>query len=247
MANDVGRAAHLAEAIGAAETELAITAGHLAENYRRMVAQIALESWRRLPTHTRVWLSPEDMIEDGMTFLFSEAILRWEPKRGKLSTFVGTVIRNFYDEHYYHKLSFSTKRNEKHLDSLEDVAARQPNLSRERALELVLRERHDYKSAQRMQQECFVVPMMLEMYRRSSPALREEIKHWFLEGVDRVQLSNAKFMVARGEFHALAKKIGIGIEDCRHLLTSPSCLDELSRGIRWIPFDIDNPTPKLAL
>ena len=36
------------------------------EHYRKLVAMLAWKAWRKLPMQTRMWIGPDDMIEDGM-------------------------------------------------------------------------------------------------------------------------------------------------------------------------------------
>ncbi len=92
--------------------------------------------------------------------------------------------------------------------------------------------------------ECFAVPLVMRVHDRASRNLRKELSRWFLTA-DRLNLGTTKFQSAKQEFGSLAKKEGLEIEDCRHLMNSRTCLDDLSRRLRWVPYDLNSPTPAL--
>lgn len=215
---------------------------HLAEGFRRMVGEQAYLTWQKLPPHTRAWLSVEDMLSDGMRWAVMNGIPRWEPRRGALSTWLYVGLRTYFDKTYESRY-LTKQRYEGRTVSLQGMLL-QPDEPRSDTL--VLADRlGDVAEPEKIIRDCYVAELIKGIYDESSDRLREEIKRWFLGGLERVRLTSPNFLRASSEFRSLAGDRHLHFEECRHLMRSPKCLDRLSREILLIPYDLNNPCPGL--
>ena len=205
----------------------------LAEGYRRMVAKLANHVWLRLPAHTKVWMSVEDLVEDGMAWVMMKGIPKWKEEEASLSTFVHTGVKNwFYSNYLLHQ--YTARRCESRVVSLDglsltgiddvkyEIETRVPALA-------------DNYSAEETVIDCWVVSMMVKIFRQATEILRRELEKWFF-GADRLYLeqrwgqltdTQLEFALARQEFLGLAEMQGLGYQDCEHLLSDRKCLAEL--------------------
>lgn len=96
--------------------------------------------------------------------------------------------------------------------------------------------------------ECFVLPALERVYKEASPKLQSAIVAWFLQSGGTVQgrfpKSGKRFDRLSTEFRELCFHYHVECEDCIHIVRSPTCLDNLSRRLLWIPYDLNNPTPR---
>jgi len=218
-----------------------------AENFRRLVAREAWSMWRTLSGHTRVWLGVDDLIEEGMRWVAMVGIPQWRMWRGSVGTFICTGVRNlFRDMRSYLRRTGRDDYRELSLDGLLADSRQDARDHMAKEINWALR---DTMASQKVTQDCMVVPVVLEVYRRASAPLRREMTNWFLNTQDqgRLHLETRTFRLARDEFRGLAQRGGLGMEDCEHVLKSPSCLDQLSREWRWVPFNLECPTPALRV
>ena len=65
----------------------------LIEGVDDMVWDLAGRCWRNLPLHARAWLDVEDLHQEGLCILWKQG-LKWNPSKGKFSTFAYTTVRN---------------------------------------------------------------------------------------------------------------------------------------------------------
>jgi hypothetical protein len=219
---------------------------HLAEGFRRMVAEQAYIVWRRLPPHTRAWLSVEDMVSDGMRWAAMEGIQKWEPKKAALSTWMFIGLRTYFDKAYESR--YLTKgRYEGRTVSLDGLLV-MPDEKRQMSDTMVLSNSLGNKEEpNNIFRDCYVAEVVKSIYDDSSDELQKEIKRWFLGGLERLRLTSPAFMKASKEFRGLAAERSLHYEECNHLIHSPVCLDKLSRMVMSVPFDLNHPTPGLRV
>lgn len=203
---------------------------HLAEGFRSMVAGEARKWWLKLPMHTRVWVSLEDLMEQGMYWVMAFGVPRWDVQQSTLSTFLYCGLQNKFSD-IIKKLK-RQRRNDFRETSLEQLMAMERDEATGSLVQFVPTAARDLKSAENMVLDCFAVPMMMRVYRQASPLLKREIKQWFLpKDIERIRLDTLKFHKACWEFRRLAKTNGLAFTDCEHLVTSPSCLNALTFGL----------------
>lgn len=213
---------------------------HLAEGFRRMVGEQAYLSWRKLPPHTRAWLSVEDMVSDGMRWAAMEGVSRWQPRKGGLSTWMYIGLRTYFDKTYESRY-LTKQRYEGYTVSLFGPLS---GSDEPKSDMLVLADRlGDASIPEKIIRDCYVAELIKSIYDESSERLKEEIKRWFLGGLQRVRTNTPNFLKASSEFRSLAGCRHVGYVECRHLVSSPKCLDKLSREILLVPYDLDNPCP----
>jgi hypothetical protein len=93
--------------------------------------------------------------------------------------------------------------------------------------------------------DCLLVEAMLKLYEAASEDLRRHIVVWFLQtDHHKLRTDGRHFARLRREFRWLAGEYRLTIDDCRHFMHSPVCLDQLSRKALWLPFDLNHPTPE---
>ena len=215
---------------------------HLAEGFRRMVGEQAFITWQKLPPHTRAWLSVEDMLSDGMHWVVYSIIPRWEPRRGALSTFLYKCIRTYFDK-TYESVYLTKGRWEGRTTSLQALLYKSDEPQSDTLVMADLL--GDVTEPERIIRDCYVAELIKQIYDESSDRLKQEIKRWFLGGLERVRTNSPNFLLASREFRSLAGVRHLHYEECNHLIHSPKCLDKLSREILLVPFDLDHPTPGL--
>ena len=79
------------------------------KNFLPLVVKKAKEAWLRLPPQTRVWLSLEDMIQDGLMYVRFRLLPRYKPSKNKFSTLVWMALENHFKlvtYHYYYQKRF---------------------------------------------------------------------------------------------------------------------------------------------
>lgn len=85
--------------------------------------------------------------------------------------------------------------------------------------------------------ECVVVPALSRIYSQASDDLKGKMVEWFWYTKDKYHVKSKSFKEASKEFRHLCRSESIVCDDCVHLVTSPRCLDSLSRTIFGIPYD----------
>lgn len=230
-------------------------------NYLNMVTKAAWKTWRLLPPHTRCWISIEDLVLDGLNWVEVKGLKRWDPKKGCLSTVVYRGVWNYFETFYLQHYASHTStrkpnqgRSEHSTISVQDREQfyREAGMEFEfeRALGL---EVESQKSVEQKFLDCMVVDNMIKLYEKSPARLQKKIQEWFLgaaswqEKTPKWHTGTAEFVQRATEFRRLASQQGVTITDCRHLLSSPSCLDRLSRSLFWLPFSYKFPNPAEGL
>lgn len=209
----------------------------LAFKFHDMVAKEAHKVWRGLPEHTKIWLSVEDIMQDGMIKLVTEVIPKFDKSRASLSTLAYLSIHNYFDDEYTVKFGGRLKKlpsgrrwyrrhHEGTTVGIEDLTVK----GRDRrtcwdalhsmALNLVQSSEADI--------ECWVVPTLVLIHGHASSLLKTEMVHWFVTN-ERLRLGTPKFNACAEEFRELATEYHFDVNDCRHLFQSPECMDQLSQ------------------
>lgn len=175
----------------------------IVEQYLLMVSKKAWDCWKKLPPQTRVWLSVEDLIQDGLIFLRYYVAKHYDADKAKLSTFAWVSLENFYKT--YLSRQFVRKRFEGQNMSL--------------AVAAVADLRDTNLQTFRFDNECQSVDAWLRLYDLASPALRRYLEQWFLHLSERrVKRHGIRFQRAVKEFRVLAGLVGLTPGDCRNLL-----------------------------
>lgn len=220
----------------------------LLENYRGLVLQEAWKVWSRLPKQTRAWIGLEDVVETGMAFAWATydgqygKHRQWsEAARGSFGTYLkGHLFYHFMNQFvdpYQTALSRRDNKTES-IDALKQAAYERG--MREFAIEALMADPPMHEDVA----ECVLVDGLHNIYKQGTSLLKRHFVNWFIRpGETKLHVSGRPFHQARTEFHSLATKHDITIDDCRHVMRSPVCLDQLSRRIFWIPYDLDNPVP----
>jgi hypothetical protein len=180
-----------------------------AENYVRLVAQKAWQTWYKLPPQHKNWMDIEDLVEDGVLFMRFYVIPRYRPHRAKFTTYLSTSLENYY-KNMLAEL-FTRKRNECSVVPLATVQFR-------------LR-------AERMEaeEEIKAVRGLMKVVQQASPTLRRYLNHWlFSHG--KIHCRGERFTVARCELLALCRRCGFDREDFEYLL----CNDGWQRSLQKV-------------
>lgn len=223
------------------------------ERYRKIVAKQAWMAWRALPFNVRTWIGVEDMIEHGMWTAFK---FFW---RGRYdASRSDAVITSLY--HYLHNMYIRDyvsvygawkrgweMRNGKYVSltmvSLQGMQARLDKTLDEVVGDIPSLVTTEDSIIQNMETNCFVIPALVKVYKQATPKLQSEIVTWFLAQDSKIHTKSKPFQRLAGEFRELCMKEHVKCDDCIHLVTSPVCLDSLSRELCGIPYDLNFPTP----
>lgn len=226
-------------------------------NYLNMVNKLAWEAWRQLPLHTRSWIGVEDIILDGMRWIEMRGLKRWNPKRSQLGTFLYLGVGRHFQSEYVQKYvpaykvagkrRGTEKRCEKKTISIQDREQQCRDAGMDFELETALGlPIAPQKEIEREFTSCLVVDNVSKLYQQAPEKLQEKIQEWFLGSASwqrtlKWHTGTQEFRQRAKEFRRLAAWQGVTIQDCRHLLTSPKCLDQLSRELTWLPFNFQYP------
>jgi hypothetical protein len=230
--------------------------------FRRMIAQIAWGTWRMLPKQHQVWISVDDLIEDGMYKAYEIAAGKWYTKsKASLCTAIHHAVHNHLHNEYIKKygcekrfaslesagiITYAEKRRKKQrgntpadVISLDAMVAPE---GQEAILPPQLSTSEDtiYNN---LLTDCFVIPVLGKIYQGASSKLQHEMIVWFLQQPEKLHPKAPKFRRAAKEFRMLSSEANLTYYDCLHLIRSPVCMNQLSINLLGIPYDIEHPTP----
>lgn len=210
------------------------------ESCRRMIAGQAIKAWRMLPRQTQSWLSVEDLIQEGLVFAQTHALPRYSKERSptKFSTYLYGLLQNFYATRFvqHHSMQLRCDRN---TVSIEGVEASYRDRGMEFEFERVMKIDQTLLPQPEVDllAECRAVDSFIKVYNRASPTLQEHLVRWFLrpQGT-KYHTHGRRFIETSKEFRSLSLEHSFDINDCRHLMQSPTCLDSVSRSILSMPY-----------
>jgi hypothetical protein len=229
------------------------------QGFRRMIAQLAIYTWKIMPRQHQIWISVDDLVSDGMFHAYQVMTGEWfDNDKSSISTAIHHTVRNHLFNEYIAKYG-----NERRFASLEsagiiDYDAKHkktkkgntpaslisldipPTEQEFSPLQLSTSEDTIYNN---VLTDCFVVPVLGKIYSEASSKLRDQMIMWFLQQPDKMHLKGLKFRVAAKEFRMLSKEFDLTYFDCEHLIHSPKCMNRLSHELLSVPYDLDHPTP----
>lgn len=168
----------------------------LYEQYRDMARKLAWQYWKSLPTTTKMWVDPEDMISEAVLHVMSFVGRNHDAKRGSLSTFIYCTVNS-------HLLNFAlSQQNGKRFCWRRDLEDAGHVWKEENLFQLI-----EARNALEV------------IYRKASVDLRREICVWF--GPERRAPKwgvNGKALTQ--EFSQLARTYRLSEKDCSLLLRS---------------------------
>jgi hypothetical protein len=232
--------------------------------FRRMIAQIAWRTWRLMPRQHQIWISVDDLIEDGMWKAYQIAAGKWfTESKSSLCTSIYHAVHNHLINEYIVKMA-----NEKRFASLESagiIGYAEKRRKKQRGntpadlvsidamvshvlgedrqplpLQLSTSEDTIY---QNVLSDCFVIPVLGKIYQEASSKLQHQMVVWFLQQPEKIHFESPKFRRAAKEFRMLSRECNLTYYDCKHLIRSPKCLNQLSINLVGVPYDLDHPTP----
>jgi hypothetical protein len=167
------------------------------EQYRGLVLKLAWEYWKKLPASVKVWVDPDDLIEEAYLYVIRhEAKGDFDPTRARKSTFLWTgissILMNF-------ALAQQTQKRFGWRVSLDEL------------LFIGRRDREIDKLEARESLRC--------TFEAASPGLRREMLKWFGQQKPKIPWSKEAMKMYQ-EFRLLADKYRLSAEDCRQLMRS---------------------------
>lgn len=238
-----------------------------AMQFRRMVAQIAIGMWKMLPRQHQIWISVDDLVEDGMFRAYQIASGKWhDESKAKLSTAIYHAVHNHllneYIVKYTNEQRYATLESAgivdydmKHKRRLESKKKRNTPTSvvyidepvitgeGERVMELPQLSTSEDTIYRNVLSDCFVIPVLGKIYNEASSKLQDEMVVWFIQNKDKVHLKSSKFKRRAREFRMLSREYNLTYDDCLHIFQSPQCMNRLSHQLLGLPFNLDHPTP----
>jgi hypothetical protein len=233
--------------------------------FRRMVAMLAWRTWRIMPKQHQIWISVDDLIEDGMYKAYEIAAGKWFTEtKSSLCNAIYHAVHNHLINEYIVKygnekrfasqeaagfLDYDQKRNKKQrgntptevisLDALQPILGAMSD----RVImppQLSVSEDTIY---QNVLSDCFVIPILSRIYQEATSGLQDQMIVWFLQQPEKLHLKAPKFRRAAKEFRMLSREYDLTYYDCEHLIHSTVCMNKLSHELLAVPYDLDNPTP----
>jgi DNA-directed RNA polymerase specialized sigma24 family protein len=173
----------------------------LLSQYRGMVIKLAWQYWKRLPEMVRVWVDPEDLIEEAYIHVLSRGRSLFDRRRGGQSTFLYIGISHLF-------LNFAIAQQAKKrfgwavsVDELRVLGKRDSGLGRVESIDALLR-----------------------CYQQASEECKGEMRRWFGFSKPKVHRSLYHQRIYQ-EFRQLAEHNRLSPNDCRVLMRSGMCLD----------------------
>jgi hypothetical protein len=231
--------------------------------FRRMIAQIAWRTWRLMPKQHQIWISVDDLIEDGMFKAYQVASGKWfTESKSSLSTAIYHAVHNHLINEYIAKMAseqrfaslesagiidYDAKHRKKQRGNtptdMVSLDALQPIMGDDRVMLPPQLSTSEDTIYQNVLSDCFVVPVLGNIYKEASSKLQNQMVIWFLQQPEKLHLNSPKFQRAAKEFRMLSKDFDLTYYDCAHLIRSPKCMNHLSHMLTGLPYDLDNPTP----
>lgn len=197
----------------------------LVQDYQRLIAMKAFQTWRRLPKQTRAWLDVEDLIQEGVMFTRWHVIPRYNQDAAKFSTFLWKCLdRHFLNVLRHHRYpSWFEGRNLSldHLNPAEEVNGN-INFTSDEVLNMF----SSYISLPvgnvPTDQYLTLIQTLSKIFMDASPKLRKSMRLWFFNNPEsgKVQMNGRPFRKMRREFLDLAGKHGLDASGAATLLTS---------------------------
>jgi hypothetical protein len=174
------------------------------QKVRGMVIKLAWESWRQLPPQTKVWIQPDDLIEECYLHVLDDILERYDGRAG-YTTF----------------LWWSTKNRLLRLA--------QKQLTQKRLAVTVPLEDADWVGERDDgQNHCEAVDAILWVYEQASPQLRVQMRAWFCPQL-KLRLKSTEFQEAAVEFRTLSQTSRLHYEDCLRLMHNGFIMDREAR------------------
>jgi hypothetical protein len=172
----------------------------LLAQYRGLVIKLAWQYWRRLPVSTKMWVEPEDLIEDAYLFILTRHAQTYNNKRAMRSTFLWTGIGNLF-------LNFALSQQTRKrfgwpvpLEEVETMGRRDDRIQRVESVDAIIR-----------------------IFNQASPECQVEMRRWFGFERPKVRRSEQGRRIYK-EFSELAYQNRVSPDDCRKLMRSGLCL-----------------------
>lgn len=234
------------------------------KSYKNMVRQKAWFYWKKLPSTVKVWISPEDVIEDGLQWAVTIGYEKWDESRGgNFGTFLWHGLEHYLDDKY--RSYFNAEMRSDLLR--EKIGKRRYRVIGNRLsfIDAAMRENQQYDEGENIDFEsvfkikpkgvdfltaCYAADYLIKLYQECSDELKLALVRWFIRppGDRRLtsrryfkQLAGDRFVENSREFRELAQSYRLDIFDCRHIMSSPECLDKVSRTLLWMPYNINEP------
>jgi len=164
-------------------------------DYLPMIAQRALIAWQKLPPQHKSWISPEDMVQEGVIFAKLSVLPKFKPHRAKFSTFLYTSLENYFK--YRMAAYYFQKRN-----ACRTVPLNEACFVPQRCTKF---------------EWCDTVEAFSTLCAQASPNLRFYLHHWlFSKG--HVHCRGPRFSVVCAEFQKLCVRFGLNRDDVAMLL-----------------------------
>lgn len=165
------------------------------EKFKGLVLKLSWQYWKRLPQHTKVWVDPDDLIEDAYLYVLSRAADTYDKEKASRCTFLWVGVNNLL-------LNFAMSQQTKKrfgwnvpVEELEVIGKPDPSVAGMEARDA-----------------------LNKIYNEASDELKKEMQNWF--GPIRPRLRTKRVHENRREFLALATKHRLTEDDCRHLMGS---------------------------
>lgn len=192
--------------------------------YQRLVAEQAIKAWWHYPPQLKTTIDVEDLIQDGLIFARFELAKSWRPERGKFTTYLYSVLPNFYQNQMVVngvlRESLRVQYKTVSMDSWGDNDIIDDD---------VCDPLYEH-----------IVRSFEGIYYDASLMLRKSIRRWFLME-SKVCLHGMQFQRDRREFLQLIGKHEIDRRDCEVMMNSQRCLNRFVKLLpeeQFIPLEI---------
>ena len=201
-----------------------------------MIAKKARRAWKGLPTHTREWVTLEDLIADGVSFTATQAVTHFNNKRNtKFSTYLFAALDNYY---IYRTAPYRTEgRDESKTVSFDRktvnaVSRHDPWMDGIPLSQYLSVAKREKSPEQTIVQKIDIERQFIRIYQDSTINLRRYLVRWFFQPQRQYRTTPCRELTqAKKEFRILAVRHEFSTEMCRTLLGSQTLRISLSATI----------------
>lgn len=170
------------------------------ENYTPLIRKISNKHWNRLPSQVQAWVTRDDFAQDGISFVRSHLMPRYNPRRdAKFSTYIFTAVHRYYRAEIE---SLTCEKRTMTVDARRELA------------------KHTIVSSSLFTDGLDGMDSIMKLYDSASPCLRQHMDQWFFsqDGPKKIVKTSSRFKRARAEFLERAPRFGVTVEVVRDVV-----------------------------
>lgn len=168
------------------------------KTYFPLIVKKSKEAWLRLPPQTRVWVSLEDFISEGVLFVRGRLLRRYNPRKSKFTTVLWISLENHFK--FITQFYYAQKRFDGRNAPLQEIM-----------LSCSTQPKHPFQIQ--------AIDAIHKIFDSGSPALQDYMLRWLSPASKTsFHLRGDRFYNAVREFRLLSRRHRLGADEMRWLM-----------------------------